>query len=217
MVFKNSSIKSWTPHPRTTRRSRRKPMQTPRPANSLMSILKLTGMNNTLVEYMSGHSISPTEKAYLRLTTDELRKLYKQHEKHLSISSMVDSEKLDELEHKAMILEQNSQNNQGVVTALLENGKNKDLQINNMNTFLSQVQESLTKLNNEMDYHRLEDLARYVMSKAPTREEMTSFLNRRQINETIFRRPELQCIIFSPEANRWVYNPENDSANLLAA
>ena len=85
------------------------------------------------------------------------------------------------------------------------------------NSFLTQVQESLTKLNNEMDYHRLEDIARYVMSKDPTREEMTSFLNRRQISETIFRRPELQCIVFSPQANRWVYIPENDSANLLTA
>ena len=85
---------------------------------------------------------------------------------------MVDSEKLDELEHKAIILEQNSQNNQGVVNAFLENGKNKDLQINKMNTFLTRVQESLTKLNNEMDYHRREDIARYIMVKVPTREEM---------------------------------------------
>jgi len=98
---------------------------------AFMSILKLNGVNNTLVEYMSGHSISPTEKACLRLTTDELRRLYKQHEKHLFFRSMVDSEKLDELEHKAQVLEQNSNNNQGVITALLENGKNKDLQINN--------------------------------------------------------------------------------------
>ena len=182
-----------------------------------MSILKLTGMNNTLVEYMSGHSISPTEKAYLRLTTDELRRLYKQHEKHLSIRAMVDSEKLEELEQKAKVLEQNSQNNQGVVAALLENGRTKDMQINNMTNFLSQVQESLNKLNNEMDYHRLEDIARYVMSKAPTKEEMTSFLNRRQISETILRRPELQCVVFSPQANRWIYVPENDSAKLLTA
>jgi len=34
-----------------------------------------------------------------------------------------------ELEQKAKVLETNSQNNQEVITALLENGKNKDLQI----------------------------------------------------------------------------------------
>src|SRR3990170_3266364 len=61
-------------------------------------------------------------------------------------------------EQKAKMLEQNSQNNQGVVAALLENGRTKDSQINNMTNFLSQVQESLNKLNNEMDYHRLEDI-----------------------------------------------------------
>jgi hypothetical protein len=93
----------------------------------------------------------------------------------------------------------------------------EDLQINNMTALLSQVQESLNKLNNEMEYHRLEDIARYVMAKAPTREEMTTFLNRRHTSESIFRRPELQCIIFSPQTNRQVYNPENDSSHLLTA
>ncbi len=55
----------------------------------------------------------------------------------------------------------------------------------NMTAFLSQVQESLNKLNNEVDYHRLEDIARYVTSKAPSREKMSIFLKRRQISETI--------------------------------
>jgi hypothetical protein len=54
-----------------------------------------------------------------------------------------------------------------------------------------------------MQYHRLEDVARFVMAKAPTAEEMNSFLSRRQINQTIFQRPELQCIVFSLEANKW--------------
>jgi integrase/recombinase XerD len=184
---------------------------------AFLSILKMNGVNNTLVEYLAGHTIPPTEKAYLRLTTDELRKIYKQHEKHLSITQMIDSEKIDELEQKAKALEQNSQNNQGIITALLENGKNKDQQVNNMATLLSQVQESLNRINDEMNFHRLEDVARFVAAKAPTREEMTNFLSKRQISQNIFQRSELNCIAFSPETNTWTYSPENDLANLLTA
>ena len=88
------------------------------------------------------------------------------------------------------MLEQNSQNNQGVITALLENGKNKDLQIANMTGMLTQIQDNLNSLNNEMDYHRMEDVARFVMAKAPDREEMNSFLSRRQISQSIFQSVE---------------------------
>jgi NCAIR mutase (PurE)-related protein len=130
---------------------------------------------------------------------------------------MIDSEKIDELEQKAKALEQNSQNNQGIITALLENGKNKDQQVNNMATLLSQVQESLNRINDEMNFHRLEDVARFVAAKAPTREEMTNFLSKRQISQNIFQRSELNCIAFSPETNTWTYSPENDLANLLTA
>src|SRR5208283_4665418 len=98
--------------------------------------------NNTLVEYLCGHTISATDKAYFRLTVDELRKTYKQYEKYLSITSSVDTEKLEELEEKAKVLEQNSQNNQGVITALLQNGKTKDLQIANMTGLLTQIQDN---------------------------------------------------------------------------
>lgn len=98
---------------------------------------------------------------------------------------------------------------------MLENGKNKDLQITNMTGILTQIQNSLNSLNCEMDYHRLEDSARFVMAKASTAEEMNTFLSRRQISQTIFQRPELQCMVFSPEANKWVYIEENDIAQLL--
>ena len=136
-------------------------------------------------------------------------------EKYLSITSAVDSEKLEELEQKAKVLEQNSQNNQGVITVLLENGKNKDLQIANMTGILAQIQDNLNSLNREMDYHRMEDVARFVLAQAPDKEAMNSFLKRRQISQSIFQRVELQCIVFSPEANRWVYIEENDTAKLL--
>ena len=53
------------------------------------------------------------------------------------------------------------------------------------------------------------------MIQTPTKEELNSFLQRRQINQSIFKRVELQYIIFSPEANRWVYDKENDIAKLL--
>jgi len=144
----------------------------------------------------------------------ELRKTYKQYEKYLSITGVVDSEKLEELEQKAKVLEQNSRNNQEVVTVLLENGKNKDLQIANMTGLLTKIQDNLNSLNREMDYHRLEDVARFVMVKAPTTEEMNSFLSRRQISQSIFQRVELQCIVFSPEANKW-YTLRKTTAKLL--
>jgi hypothetical protein len=67
--------------------------------------------------------------------------MYKQYEKYLSITGMVDTEKLEELEQKAKLLEQNSNTNQGVITALLENGKNKDAQVNNMTTAGSSTRE----------------------------------------------------------------------------
>ena len=182
---------------------------------AFISILKMAGLNDTLVEYFCGHTISATDKAYLRLTVDELRKTYKQYEKYLSITGVVDSEKLEKLEQKAKMLEQNSQSNQGVITALLENGKNKDVQIANVTGLLTQIQDTLNSLNREMDYHRMEDVARFVMIQAPSREEMVSFLNRRQISQSIFQRSELQCIVFSPEANKWLYIEENDIAKLL--
>jgi hypothetical protein len=109
----------------------------------------------------------------------------------------VESEKLEELEQKAKVFEQRSNNNQGVITVLLESGKTKDLQITSMTGMLTQIQDNLNRLTNEFDYHRLEDVARFVMAKAPTAEEMNSFLNRRQINQSIFQRPELQCSLFS--------------------
>lgn len=184
---------------------------------AFISILKMAGMNDMLVEYFCGHTISATDQAYFRITVDELRKTYKQYEKYLSITSTVDAEKLEHLEQKAKVLEQNSQSNQGVIVALLENGKTKDLQIANMTGILTQIQDNLNSLNREMDYHRLEDVARFVMAKAPTKEEMSSFLQRRQISQSIFQRAELQCIAFSLEANKWLYIPENDIAKLLAS
>jgi hypothetical protein len=65
--------------------------------------------------------------------------------------------------------------------------------------------------------HRLEVIAAFVAAKAPTGEELSSFLNRRQINESILQRPELQCVIFSTETNRWIYDFELDSENLIGA
>lgn len=71
---------------------------------SFISILKIAGMNNMLVEYFCGHTISDTDQAYFRLTVDELRKTYKLYEKYLSITSTVDTEKLEQLEQKAKVL-----------------------------------------------------------------------------------------------------------------
>ncbi len=185
--------------------------------SSFISILKLAGMNNVAVELLCGHTISILDSAYSQFSLEELRNLYKKFEKHLSITGMVDTEKIEALEIKSQTLEQQSKNSQGVISALLENGRNKDQQVNNMATLLSQVQESLNRINDEMNFHKLEDIARFVAAKSPTREEMTNFLTKRQINESIFRRAELNCIAFSPQTNTWVYTADNDTSNLLMA
>jgi integrase len=198
---------------------------------AFMSILKMAGMNNTLVEYFSGHTISPTEKAYLRLTTDELKKTYKQYEKFLSISNNIDTQKIEELETKTKTFETETKNNQSIIKALMQNSDYKDIQINGLNTqisntngqltsltsLLTQVQDTLSKLNEDMDFHRLEDIARFVAAKAPTRQELYDFMTKRQIPQTILRRIELQCIAFSIESNRWIYQHEEDKANLIMA
>jgi hypothetical protein len=82
---------------------------------------------------------------------------------------------------------------------------------------LTQVQESLAKINDEQDFHRLEDTARFVAAKSPTREELNNFMVKRQIPQNIFRRVELQCITFSVQANRWLYSREDDTFNLIMA
>lgn len=64
---------------------------------------------------------------------------------------MVDSEKHEELEQKAKVLEKNSNNNQDVISVLLETGKTKDLQIANMTGVLTQIQENLSNLNSEIN------------------------------------------------------------------
>jgi len=47
-------------------------------------------------------------------------------------------------------------------------------------------------------------------------ERIPGAASRRGISQSIFQRVELQCIVFSPEANRWMYDKENDIAKLLA-
>lgn len=191
---------------------------------AFISILKLAGMNNTVVEYLVGHTISDTEKAYFKSTIDELRATYKKYEKYLSISGTVDNQKLEELENKSKTFEQETKNNQGIIQALMQNSNYKDAQIGNMTgqltsvtTLMSQVQESLAKLNEDMNFHKLEDVARFVAFSAPSRDELSNFMRKRQISDTILRRVELQCLSFSPEANRWLYSREDDIFNLIMA
>ena len=117
--------------------------------SSFISILKLAGMNNVAVELLCGHTVSVIDSAYSQFSLEELRNLYKKYEQHLSVTGMIDTDKIEALEIKSQTLEQQSRNNQGVIEALLENGRNKDIQVNNMAALLSQVQESLNRINDE--------------------------------------------------------------------
>lgn len=113
---------------------------------AFISILKMAGINNTIVEYFAGHTISPTEKAYLRLTTDELRKIYKQYEKFLSINNQVDNQKIQELETKTKTFEEQSMSNQSIIKALMQNSNYKDAQISNLNNQIVNTNGQLTNL-----------------------------------------------------------------------
>jgi hypothetical protein len=80
--------------------------------------------------------------------------------------------------------------------------------------------EELVEFKNKVlaaaDYDVLERIARYVLSEVPTREEMDSFLGGELVmDESILSKPELESIVYCPEANRWICNPEDDSAKLL--
>ncbi|MGA2523844.1 MAG: site-specific integrase [Candidatus Bathyarchaeia archaeon] len=185
--------------------------------SSFVSILKLAGASNVAVEFLCGHAVSALDSAYSQFSLEELRNLYKKFEKHLSLTGMVDTEKIEALEIKSQTLEQQSKNSQGVIEALLENGRNKDQQVNNIAALLAQVRESLAKLNDEQDFSRLETLTRFVAAKAPSRQELNDFMTKRQIPQSILRRIELQCITFSVEANRWTYSAEDDTFNLIMA
>ena len=78
--------------------------------SSFISILKLAGMNNVAVELLCRHTVSVIDSAYSQFSLEELRKLYKKYEKHLSITGIVDTEKIEALEIKSQTLEQQSKN-----------------------------------------------------------------------------------------------------------
>jgi hypothetical protein len=89
--------------------------------------------------------------------------------------------------------------------------------LNNVATLLTQFQDALAKLNEDMDFHRLEDIARFIAAKAPTREELNNFMAKRQIPQSILKRIELECVNYSPKSNQWLYSREEDTCNLIAA
>ena len=51
------------------------------------SILGLKGMDRVCIEYLMGHAV-PYDGAYLGMSNDELRELYRQYEEHLSVSGV---------------------------------------------------------------------------------------------------------------------------------
>jgi len=169
--------------------------------SSFISILKTNGMNNMAVEYLAGHSLSTTEQAYWQVRTEELRKMYKQYMKHVSLSPQIGTEKLE-------ILEYESKKKEDVISALIENGKHKEQRITQLTTQLDKVSEVLGKVESEMDFIRIERIVRYVLSKAPTDTQLKEYLARRRISENILERVELDCLVCNDKT--WHYVPELD-------
>jgi integrase/recombinase XerD len=198
---------------------------------AFVSILKNAGANNLIVEYLVGHAIPLAQKPYWICDTNELAKIYKQFEKFLSINSTIDNQKLEELENEMQSSKQEVKKSQDIIEQLTENSKYKTAQItslnaqlsnttgqlNNVATLLTQFQDALAKLNEDMDFHRLEDIARFIAAKAPTREELNNFMAKRQIPQSILKRIELECVNYSPKSNQWLYSREEDTCNLIAA
>jgi integrase/recombinase XerD len=137
---------------------------------AFISILKMAGMNNLIVEELCGHTLPGSQQPYWLCNIDELRKTYKEFEKYLSINGVADNQKLEELENKTKNFEQETKKNQNIIDELMENSKFKSAQINGLNSqindtagqlsnvtnLLAQVQENLTKLNNEMNLLKLQ-------------------------------------------------------------
>lgn len=174
---------------------------------SFISILKTAGMNNTAVEYLCGHTVPETEKAYWQVRTDELKRLYKKYEKYLSVSGMVDTEKLE-------ALEQETKRRGDLIEVLLENSKLKDQKIAQLANTLNEIKNELSRLDSELDFHRMEQIARFVRAKAPTKQEFEQFMNKRNISSAILKRIELQCVVYDEKDKRWHYLETLDTYKL---
>ncbi|MEM3697842.1 MAG: site-specific integrase [Candidatus Bathyarchaeia archaeon] len=172
--------------------------------SSFISILKTAGCPNVAVEYMVGHAVPDTEKAYWQVRVEELKNLYKKYEKHISISGMIDTEKLE-------TLEQDAKRKSELIEVLLENGKLKDQKISELTQTLDQIKNQLNYLDSELDFHRMEQIARFVRAKAPTEQELQEFLNRKGLSPAMLKREELACISYDSKNNRWIYQEDSDT------
>lgn len=100
---------------------------------AFQSILKLAGMNDAVVEYMAGHNIGETQRAYWLARTDELRDLYEKHEVHLSVfAQKVEVQRLEKLEQRVL-----SKDDQ--IRLLVENGRLKEEKLARLNSEVKEL------------------------------------------------------------------------------
>jgi integrase len=144
--------------------------------SSGMTVAKLDGMPEVAVEYMAGHKLDRTTQAYWQDRGDELLNLYKKHYHGLRVlKPAIDEVKVKELETRVL-------KRDDVIDALIENSKNKDKKIEQLEKRISRFEkdfyrfmemaERLEKRFDEMDKQR------QVVAKVPEGEELADWIQK---------------------------------------
>jgi len=107
--------------------------------SSGMTVAKLDGMPEVAVEYMAGHKLGGTIRAYWQERPEELLELYKKHYHALRVlKPALDEVKLKELEDKVMKRED-------LIDQLLQNSKMKDEKIKALAEELEEIKKRLAR------------------------------------------------------------------------
>lgn len=103
--------------------------------SSGMTVAKLSGMNETAVEFISGHNLDETTQAYWMAHTEELETLYKKHYHALRVlKPKLDTEKI-------RALEDDSRDKGDIIRALIENGKMKEAKLTHLEGEFKKLRE----------------------------------------------------------------------------
>ncbi len=109
--------------------------------SSGMSVAKLSGMPEVLVEFMAGHKMGEIAKAYNQFSLEEIAKIYREHYHALRVlKPKLDEAKVKKLETRVM-------KRDDVIDALVENGKMKAEKIEFLTNEVESLSQNVEKLN----------------------------------------------------------------------
>jgi site-specific recombinase XerD len=188
--------------------------------SSGMTVAKLAGMAEIAVEYMSGHAISETDKAYWEASPTELAQLYQKHYHELRVlKPKFDEQKVRTLEKNVSTLQTDGAKRLGVIEYLERNGKDKDTKILALTKEVDQLKQRVSShdevakqmlnLKLDMELRKKEELVKYVIATAPTDQELKTFMQRRHIERHLLTDQDMQCV--SKDGDRWLYHSDLDT------